>query len=90
LTGEFYAAPLSRKDRNDLKLLRWLYPEPKPSLSQLDGDEFDMYRDHPFADELPAPDGNFRQVRPLGILLGRCRPEFGVPRIHRLRSKILH
>jgi hypothetical protein len=59
LTGDFYAAPLSRKDRNDLKLLRWLYPEPKPSLSQLDGDEFDMYRDHPFADELPAPDGNF-------------------------------
>ncbi|MGB9391430.1 MAG: hypothetical protein WCB70_15780, partial [Xanthobacteraceae bacterium] len=25
----------------------------------LDGDEFDMYRDQPFADELPAPDGNF-------------------------------
>jgi hypothetical protein len=59
LTGEFYAAPLSRKDRNELKLLRWLYPEPKRDLSQLDGDGFEMYRDHPFADELPAPDGNF-------------------------------
>jgi hypothetical protein len=50
LTGEFYAAPLSRKDRNELKLLRWLYPEPKLNLSQLDGDGFEMYRDHPFAD----------------------------------------
>jgi hypothetical protein len=59
LTGEFCAAPLSRKDRNELKLLRWLYPEPKRNLSQLDDDEFDRYRDHPFADELPAPDGNF-------------------------------
>jgi hypothetical protein len=39
--------------------LRWLYPEPKRDLSQLDGDGFEMYRDHPFADELPAPDGNF-------------------------------
>jgi catechol 2,3-dioxygenase-like lactoylglutathione lyase family enzyme len=32
LTGEFYAAPLSRKDRKELKLLRWLYPEPKRDL----------------------------------------------------------
>jgi hypothetical protein len=59
LTGEFYAAPLSRKDRNELKLLRWLYPEPKRNLSQLDGDGLEMYRDHPFEDELLAPDGNF-------------------------------
>src|SRR5260370_40097344 len=68
-TGDFYAAPLSRKDRNELKLLRWLYPEPKRDLSQLDGDwrdgdwlngdRVEVYRDHPFADELPAPDGNF-------------------------------
>src|SRR4029077_3722627 len=26
LFREFYAAPLSRKDRHDLRLLRWLYP----------------------------------------------------------------
>jgi hypothetical protein len=59
LTGDFYAAPLSRKDRNELKLLRWLYPaEPKLNLSGLDDDGLEM-RYHPFADELPAPDGNF-------------------------------
>ena len=71
LTGDFYAAPPSRKDRNDLKLLRWLYPEPKRNLSQLDGDEFDVYRDHPFEDELQAPDGNFyprhSKLRPAGV-----------------------
>jgi hypothetical protein len=59
LTGEFYAAPLSRKDRNELKLLRWLYPEPKRDLSQLDGVAPEVYRDHPFEDELLAPNGNF-------------------------------
>ena len=59
LTGEFYAAPLSRKDRNELRLLRWLYPaEPKLNLSGLDDDGLEMHH-HPFADELPAPDGNF-------------------------------
>ena len=42
LTGEFYAAPLSRKDRNELKLLRWLYPESKRNLFQLDGDWLDV------------------------------------------------
>ena len=70
LFGDFYAAPLSRKERNELKLLRRLYPEPKRNLSQLDGDGFEMYRDHPFADELPAPDGNFyprhSKLRPAG------------------------
>jgi hypothetical protein len=70
LTGEFYAAPLSRKDRNELKLLRWLYPEPKRNLSQLDGDGLEMYRNHPFEDELLAPDGNFyprhSKLRPAG------------------------
>jgi hypothetical protein len=70
-TGEFYAPPLSRKDRNELKLLRRLYPAgPKPILSELDDIEFDMYRDHPFADELPASDGNFyprhSKLRPAG------------------------
>jgi len=59
LFREFYAAPLSRKERNDLKLLRWLYPEPARNLSQLDDDGLEMYRDHPFTDELLAPDGNF-------------------------------
>jgi hypothetical protein len=59
LFREFYAAPLSRKERNDLKLLRWLYPISPPNLSQIDGDEFGMYRDHLFTDELLAPDGNF-------------------------------
>jgi hypothetical protein len=62
---------LSRKDRNELKLLRRLYPAgPKPILSELDDIEFDMYRDHPFADELPASDGNFyprhSKLRPAG------------------------
>jgi hypothetical protein len=82
LTGEFYAAPLSRKDRNELKLLQWLYPEPKRNLSQLDGDwpdgdgldgdRLEVYRDHPFADQLLAPDGNFyprdSKLRPAGAL----------------------
>jgi len=67
---DFYAAPLSRKDRNELKLLRWLYPEPKRNLSQLDGDGLEMYRNHPFEDELLAPDGNFyprhSKLRPAG------------------------
>jgi hypothetical protein len=59
LSGELHAPPLSHKERNELKFLRPLYPEPKPPPSQLDRDEFEMDRDHPFADELPAPDGNF-------------------------------
>jgi hypothetical protein len=59
LTGDFPAAPLSRKELDELKLLRWLYPKPKRNLSQLDGDGCEMYSNHPFADELLAPDGNF-------------------------------
>ncbi len=59
LTSAFYAAPLSRKEQNELKHLRRLYPEPKRNLSQLEGDGFEFYRDHPFADDLQAPDGNF-------------------------------
>jgi hypothetical protein len=71
LFGDFPAAPLSRKERNDLELLRWLYPRPKRNLSQLDGDDgFEMYRDHPFEDQLQAPDGNFyprhSKLRPAG------------------------
>jgi hypothetical protein len=71
LTGEFYAAPLSRKERSDLKLFRWLYPEPRRNLSQLDDDGFEIDRYHPFRDELPAPDGNFyprhSKRRPAGV-----------------------
>jgi hypothetical protein len=68
---DFYAPPLSRKARNDLKLLRWLYPKPTRDLSQLEGDDrFDPYHDHPFADEMLAPDGNFyprdSKLRPAG------------------------
>jgi hypothetical protein len=59
LTGDFPAAPLSRKERDELKLLRWLYPKPKRNLSQLDGDGVEMSHYHPFRDELPAPDGKF-------------------------------
>jgi hypothetical protein len=60
LTGDFPVAPLSRKERDELELLRRLYPKPKRNLSQLDGDGCDeMYGNHPFADELLAPDGNF-------------------------------
>jgi hypothetical protein len=71
LTGDFPAALLSRKERNELELLRWLYPKPKRNLSQLDGDDgFEMYRDHPFVGELQAPDGNFyprhSKLRPAG------------------------
>jgi hypothetical protein len=59
LDGEFYAPPLSRKERNEHKFLRRLYPaEPKRDLSRLDSD-FEWYRDHAFVDELLAPDGNF-------------------------------
>jgi hypothetical protein len=59
LTGE-YAPPLSHKERNDLKLLRWLYPKRLPNLSQFDGEEgLAFYRDHPFVEELQAPNGNF-------------------------------
>jgi hypothetical protein len=61
LDREFYAPPLSRKERCDLKLLRWLYPAaPKPDLAELETDGLGMYgRYHPFEDELLAPDGNF-------------------------------
>jgi len=71
LAGEFYAAPLSRKERNELKLLRWLYPEPKRNLSQLDGDGLEIHGYHPFRDELPAQDGNFyprhSKLQPAGV-----------------------
>jgi hypothetical protein len=60
LFGDFPAAPLSRKDQNELELLRWLYPKPARNLSELDGDDgLEIDRDHPFVDQLPAADGNF-------------------------------
>jgi hypothetical protein len=55
--------PLSRKERIDLWLLRWLYP-PLHSKSRL-SDEAQAEADankaigHPFGDEKPAADGNF-------------------------------
>lgn len=76
LTGEFYAARLSRKDRNDLKLLRWLYPKLRPDRSdpEFSDPEFEAchpYCDHPFQDEFLAPDGNFypqdSKLRPAGV-----------------------
>ena len=72
LTGDFYAAPLSRKERHELKLLRLFYPaEPNRSLSPFDDDEFEIHGYHPFRDELPAPDGNFyprhSKRRPAGV-----------------------
>jgi hypothetical protein len=70
LDGNFHAPPLSRNARNDLKVLRRLYPEPKRNLSEFDDDGLEMYRNHPFAHELPAPDGNFyprhSKLRPAG------------------------
>ncbi len=59
LSGDFFAAPLSREEQNELELLRWLYPKPSRNRSQLDDDEFEIFRDCPFQVELPAPDGNF-------------------------------
>ncbi len=55
-------APLSRKERNDLWLLRWLYP-PLHSKSHLSAEaqaEVDANKaiGHPFGDEKPAADGN--------------------------------
>jgi hypothetical protein len=53
--------PLSRKERNDLWLLRWLYPplHSKSHVSAEDQAEADanMAIDHPFGDEKPAMDG---------------------------------
>jgi hypothetical protein len=71
LFGDFPAAPLSRKERDELKLLRWLYPKPARNLSELDDDDgLEMYHYHPFADELLAADGNFyprhSKLRPAG------------------------
>jgi hypothetical protein len=57
VSGDFYAPPLSRQERIDLKLLRWLYPKPHPILSPDRHDEAIVFG-HPFLDELPAPDGN--------------------------------
>jgi hypothetical protein len=59
LSGEFHAPRLSLEERTELRFLRVLFPGPKRTLSQLDRDEFEIGSDHPFAVELPAPDGNF-------------------------------
>ena len=63
LNGSFYAPRLSYISRSDLKLLRWLYPDPELDLSHLkDDDEREQHWClvyHPFKHELPAADGNF-------------------------------
>jgi hypothetical protein len=65
---EIYAPPLTRKQRDDLRLLRTLYPRPHSSTSKVETEEeklrrknFDEERagGHPFRDEEPAADGNF-------------------------------
>ena len=64
--GRFFkvgiTAPLSRKERNDLWLLRWLYPPPhtKSTLSAETEAEADEgpWNSHPFRDEQLAADGN--------------------------------
>jgi hypothetical protein len=55
--------PLSRKERNDLWLLRWLYP-PLHSKSHHSAEaeaetEANIANDRPFGDKKPAADGNF-------------------------------
>lgn len=54
--------PLSRRERNDLWLLRWLYP-PLSRKRYLSAEaqaeaEANMADGHPFGDEMPAVDGN--------------------------------
>jgi hypothetical protein len=56
-------APLSRKECNDLWLLRWLFP-PRYRKSQLTAEaqaeaDANKANRHPFHDEAPAVDGNF-------------------------------
>jgi hypothetical protein len=67
-SGRFFklwaAPPLSRKQRNDLWLLRWLYPPYKVERDRDPEAEAEARRDaaladgHPFGDERPAADGN--------------------------------
>jgi len=50
----------SRKDKRDLRLLRWLYPPRHPDRQEPDVDHDEMMsRDHPFALEKPDADGFF-------------------------------
>jgi len=67
--GRFFGvggtAPLSRRERSDLWLLRWLYPPPlsKSRVSaEAEGEglaDGERWTGHPFHDEKPAVDGNF-------------------------------
>jgi hypothetical protein len=55
--------PLSRKERSDLWLLRWLFPPPHSeghlsAEAQAPADD-EQWIGHPFYDEKPAADGNF-------------------------------
>jgi hypothetical protein len=55
--------PLSLKERNDLSLLRWLYPPPhRDSHLSVDAEALadgERWGGHPFYDEKPAADGNY-------------------------------
>jgi hypothetical protein len=51
------AAPPSRKQRNDLRLLRWLYP-PLENKSRQVLSSNERWAGHPFYDYEPWPDGN--------------------------------
>jgi hypothetical protein len=68
LFKDIYASPLTRKQRDDLRLLRALYPPPHSTTPKPETEEerlrlkdFDeeRARGHPFHDEEPAADGNF-------------------------------
>ena len=58
---EMVAPPLSRKERNDFLLLRWLFPPLNCKSRRGPGAQADanMAIGHPFHDEKPAADGNF-------------------------------
>jgi hypothetical protein len=59
LFGDFHAAPLSRRERRELRYLRRLYPETERNLLQFDDYGLEPYHHHPFDEELRAPNGNF-------------------------------
>ena len=70
--GDFRAAPLSHKERNDLLFLRPLYSRLEPGRKAAEDETFvAMFDYYPFRDELPSSDGNFyppvSKVRRVGV-----------------------
>ena len=55
----FKAPPLSRKEQDELTLLRRLYAGSRPNVSKPDDSCQEISSPHPFVDELPAADGNY-------------------------------